>query len=165
MLEKRRFRIGDRLEARRSTGQQHGAVLTAEDAANLDAFAAKLQEAIDLLKGEIAAIGEGHLNVVSDIYNDKAAILKWLELKLPLIEPFTTHEGARSRGLPELLTELKSTVSEDSALLSRMAVAAKTIVREIEKARNRNSLNGNYGKTGNKISNLSEPEIHLDREL
>ena len=165
MLEKRRFRIGDRREARRSSGQQQGPVLTAEDAGNLDAFAAKLQEAIDLLSMEITAIGEGRLNVVNEIFDDKAAILKWLELKLPLVEPFMTHEGARTRRLPELLTELKDIVGEDSALLSRMAVAAGTIVREMEKARNRNSLHGNYGKTGEKIAKPATPEIHLDREL
>ncbi len=165
MLEKRRFRMGDRLEARRNSGQQRGPVLTAEDAANLDAFAAKLQEAIDLLSAEITAIGEGRLGVVNEIFSAKAAILKWLELKLPLVEPFMTHEGARIRGLPDLLAELKAIVSEDSALLSRMAVAAGTIVREIEKARNRNSLHGNYGKKGEKIVKPAMPEIHLDREL
>ncbi len=165
MLEKRKFRMGDRSEARRNSGQQQGTVLTAEDAANLDAFAVKLRETIDLLTREITAIGEGRLNVVNEIFDAKAAILKWLELKLPLVEPFMAHEDAKSRGLPELLRELKAVVSEDSALLSRMAAAAGTIVREIEKARGRNSLHGNYGKTGEKVGAPSTPEMHLDREL
>jgi hypothetical protein len=165
MLEKRKFRIGSRLEARHRVGQLHGAVLTAEDAANLEAFAIKVQEAIDLLNQEVTAIGEGRLNVISDVFNNKAAILKWLELKFPLIEPFIAHEGANALGLPILLTELKSIVSEDSALLLHMAVAAGTIVREIEKALNRNNLHGNYGKLGEKVGKHSGPEIRLDREL
>ena len=165
MPQKRRFRIGERLEARRNAGQQQGTVLTAEDAANLDDFAIRVQQANELLREEIAAIGEGRLNVVSELFGRKAEILKSLELKLPLIEPFMTHKGAAERNLPTLLAELKRTVSEDSALLSRMAVAAGTIVREIEKARNRNSLNGNYGKTGEKIGRPSGAQRHLDRKL
>jgi hypothetical protein len=165
MLERRKFRFSDRSQARLSSGQQQGALLTAEDAANLDAFAIKLQEAIDLLTEEVTAIGEGRLNVVSDIFSQKAALLKWLELKLPLIEPFMNHEGTKERGLPGLLAELKGIASEDGALLSRMSTAAGTIVREIEKATNRNNLHGTYGKSGEKIGKPVGQEIHLDREL
>jgi hypothetical protein len=165
MLAKRKFRFSERSEARRNSGQQQGAVLTAEDAANLDAFAIKMQEAIDLLTKEVTAIGEGRLNVVSDIFGEKAALLKWLELKLPLIEPFMNHEDTKARGLPELLTELKGIASEDGALLSRMSAAAGAIVREMEKATNRNNLHGTYGKTGEKVGKLSGQETHLDREL
>jgi len=165
MLAKRKFRFSDRSDARRDSGQQQGVVLTAEDAANIDAFAIKLQEAIDLLTKEVTAIGEGRLNVVSDIFSEKAALLKWLELKLPLIEPFMNHEGTKTRGIPDLLMKLKGIANEDGALLSRMSTAAGTIVREMEKAMNRNNLHGTYGKTGEKVGKPSGPEVHLDREL
>lgn len=164
MLGTRKFRIGERMEARRGA-EAGGAVLTPEDLANLDGFVAKVSEAVTLLNQEIAAIGDGRLGVVSELFDQKAAILKWLELRMPLVEPFLKHPEAQARQLPGRLAELQQAVAEDSALLSRMATAAGTIVREIEKATNRNSLNGLYGKSGQKIGNTPDREMRIDREF
>ncbi|MDK3016716.1 flagellar biosynthesis protein FlgI [Pseudodonghicola flavimaris] len=165
MREGRKFRIGRRQEARRSQADGAGPVLTEEDEANIDAFSAKVGEAVSLLNEEIAAIRAGRLQIVGELFDRKAALLKWLELRMPLIEPFLRHEAVRARGLPVQLAQLQKAVSEDSALLQRMARAAGTIVRELKKASERNGLSGLYGKSGQKIGNSTGGRLRIDREF
>lgn len=164
MLRPRKFRFGERI-ALREVDQVKGPALTAEDESNLDAFHLKLQEAIRLLKDEVAAINVGQLGIVNELYEQKARALKWLELKMPLIEPFMSHDGAKKRNIQASLEELKKVAAEDSELLARMSIAARTIVREIEKVSNRNGLSGVYGKSGQKILGPGNPDLRLDREF
>lgn len=164
MLGSKKFRFGERF-ASKETEQNRVPLLTEEDETNLEAFHSTLQEAIRLLKDEVAAIKAGQLGIVSEIYEQKARILKWLELKIPLIEPFMPQDGTPNRNIPASLEELKKVAAEDSELLSRMSVAARTIVREIEKVNNRNGLSGVYGKRGQKILGSTNPNMRLDREL
>lgn len=162
MIGQRKFRIGQRLQERRGVVNS-GMVLTDEDRANIEAFAEKLAEAVSLLRQEVEAIGLGQLSVVGDLYERKATLLKWLELRIPLVEPFLKHEAATESALPELLADFKQAIDEDSAILSRMASAAGTIVREIEKTAERHSLNGLYGKSGHKLSKTGEGRMRIDK--
>ncbi|MGR3814001.1 MAG: hypothetical protein ACU0AU_07910 [Cognatishimia activa] len=165
MISQRQFRVAGRKQ-NRTSGQGTMAIAPTElDLQNIDAFASKISEAVSVLKQEIAGINDGQLNIVSELYNQKAGILKWLELKMPLIEPFMNDDAVKARRLPDRLAELKEAVSENNALLSRMSVAAGTIVREIEKAQNRHSLNGLYGKSGRRIGADSSRSRALDKEL
>lgn len=165
MISKRQFRVAGRKQSR-PVGQGAMTLAPTElDIQNIDAFATKITEAVSLLKQEIAGINEGKLNIVSELYNQKAGILKWLELKMPLIEPFMNDDAVKARRLPDRLAELKEAVSENNALLSRMSVAAGTIVREIEKAQQRHSLSGLYGKSGRRIGADSSRSRALDKEL
>ena len=165
MISQRQFRVAGRKQ-NRTSGQGTVAIAPTElDLQNIDAFASKISEAVSVLKQEIAGINDGQLNIVSELYNQKAGILKWLELKMPLIEPFMNDDAVKARRLPDRLAELKEAVSENNALLSRMSVAAGTIVREIEKAQNRHSLNGLYGKSGRRIGADSSRSRALDKEL
>ncbi len=165
MISKRQFRVAGRKQPR-PVGQGNMTLAPTElDIQNIDAFATKITEAVSLLKQEIAGINEGKLNIVSELHNQKAGILKWLELKMPLIEPFMNDDAVKARRLPDRLAELKEAVSENNALLSRMSVAAGTIVREIEKAQQRHSLSGLYGKSGRRIGADSSRSRALDKEL
>ena len=165
MISQRQFRVAGRKQ-NRTSGQGTVAIAPTElDLQNIDAFASKISEAVSVLKQEIAGINDGQLNIVSELYNQKAGILKWLELKMTLIEPFMNDDAVKARRLPDRLAELKEAVSENNALLSRMSVAAGTIVREIEKAQNRHSLNGLYGKSGRRIGADGSRSRALDKEL
>ena len=165
MISQRQFRVAGRKQ-NRTSGQGTMAIAPTElDLQNIDAFASKISEAVSVLKQEIAGINDGQLNIVSELYNQKAGILKWLELKMPLIEPFMNDDAVKARRLPDRLAELKEAVSRNNALLSRMSVAAGTIVREIEKAQNRHSLNGLYGKSGRRIGADGSRSRALDKEL
>jgi len=153
------------MQARRDAVAGNAPILTEEDEANITAFTDKVGEAIDLLNQEVAALTEGRFQVVSELFERKASLLKWLELRVPLVEPFLQHEAAKSRGLPERLAELQKAVSDDSAMLQRMATAAGTIVREIRKARERSGLTGLYGKSGQKIGGQEGGRMRIDREF
>lgn len=164
MLGMRKFRLGNRLEARLNRSEDGSVVLTEEDEANLDAFEAKLREAISLLRQEVEAIRAGRLSVVGEIYDRKAMVMTWLEMRMPVIEPFLSHDAAKARDLHQLLRDLKTAVTEDSVLLERMAAAASTVVREIEKARERNGLGGLYDKSGEKLKDRSQVDRSIDRQ-
>lgn len=165
MRESRKFRIGQRAAARRAASDAGSRVLTVEDEANIEAFTLKVVEAIELLNEEIAAIRAGRLQRVGELFERKSALLKWLELRVPLVEPFLAGEVAQQHGLPAKLTELQQVVSEDGALLQRMARAAGSIVREIKKATERSGLNGLYGKSGQKIAAQPGGRLRIDREF
>lgn len=165
MISQRQFRMSQHREARATAGGVVGLAPTDLDLQNIDAFASKLGEAVILLKQEIAGINEGKLNIVSELYNQKASILKWLELKMPLVEPFINDDSVKARRIPDRLAELKEAVSENNALLSRMSTAAGTILKEIEKAQQRHSLSGLYGKSGRKVGGSDGRSRTLDKEL
>lgn len=161
----RKFRFGERRDALAGSPDTAAFGLTKEDKANLDAYAETLLETIELLRTEIEAIHGGHLEIVSELFERKSNLMKWLELKTPLIEPFLSHTSTRENKIPEYLQELKRAVAEDGELLSRMSVAARSVVRELEKANNRSGLTGIYGKSGQKLGGTNEANLRLDREF
>lgn len=159
MIAARQFKMSDRRKA-----AAQGAP-TERDVQNIDDFTAKIGDAVTLLRTEITAINEGNLNVVTELFEEKSSILKWLELRMPLVEPFMKGDLALTRKLPDRLSEFQDVVAENSSLLSRMATAAGTVAREIEKATQRHSLNGLYGKSGQKISDAKTEKLTIDREF
>ena len=161
MIAARQFRMGERKKSRSGATDDPSAL----DLRNIDAFAGKIREAITLLRKETDAINQGEMGVVSEMFEEKSGILKWLELKRPLVEPFIKKDAALTRKLPELLEELRAAVTENSNLLSRMATAAGSVAREIEKATQRHSLDGLYGKSGQKIGDQTVPKMTIDREF
>jgi len=151
--------------ARMEAGGGGSPVPTEDDLVVLDEIAAKAREAVELLRAEMDGIRNGRLQVVEELFSRKSKVLKWLELKLPLAEPFIRQPAAEARQLPKILSELRDTVTEDSEMLSRMATAAGTVLREIEKVRDRNSLSGTYGKSGEKVSGLGTSRERLNKQL
>jgi hypothetical protein len=165
MLGEKKFRFEERREARQPGRRQMGPPLTEEDLANIEQFSQSLTEAQALLEEEIKAINGGQLTVVNDLFEQKTNTLKWLERKLPVIEPFLQHPQVKDTLVLSRLADLKRTAAEGSELLARMSVAARTIVREFEKASERNGLKGIYGKSGQKLGDTSEGDLRIDREF
>ena len=161
MIPRKKFRFGER----EAVNPAAPIALTNEDAQNLDAYVGKIKETVTILRREIDAIKAGELEVVGQVYEEKSKVLKWLELRTPLIEPFLHHEAASNLGIREHLAVLKKNIEEDDALLSRMAVAARTVLREVEKITNRNGLSGVYGKSGHKRGAATGGAVNLDQEL
>lgn len=161
----KKFRFGERMENPASPGTPGQITLTREDEQNLDDYVGKIKETVSILRSEITSIKNGELEVVSNVFDEKTKVLKWLELRTPLIEPFLNHEAAKKRNLKEHLADLKKNIEEDGAMLSRMAVAARTILREVEKINNRNGLGGVYGKSGRKLSDASKGKMRIDQEF
>jgi ABC-type phosphate transport system auxiliary subunit len=163
MIPRKKFRFGERQAA--PTAPDALIALTAKDEANLEAYVAKIKETVAILREEISAIKAGELEVISNVFDDKSRVLKWLELHTPLVEPFLNHEIAQKSNIKRHLTDLKKEIEEDGAMLSRMAVAAKRILREVEKINNRNGLGDIYGKSGQKVSGVSGRKMRIDYEL
>lgn len=163
MTLKKKFHFGERPAP--DTQTEAPIALTADDEANLDAYVEKICETVAILRKEIEAINKGELEVISNIFEEKSKILKWLELRTPLVEPFLNHDAARQLKVKEHLGELKDYIEEDGIMLSRMAVAARTILREVEKVSNRNDLGNIYGKSGKKMSANSSGDTGIDREF
>lgn len=145
-----------------ATGDQ---VLTTEDHEQLSAYSQKLDEAIGLLREEIKSIDEGRLSSVGRIYPQKAEILKWLEHRAPLVEPFLSSKFANEHKLPHKLAILKDLLEQDGLLLRQMANVAASISREIQKVINRDSLDGLYGKTGEKLSKTTRKNQAVDQKI
>lgn len=164
MSAPKKFRFGERA-GRSATSAAGPLSLTLEDEDNLDGYVAKIRETIAVLRREITAIKAGNLEVVAEVFEEKSKLLKWLELRTPLVEPFLNHDAARERNLKDHLAELKHCIEEDDAMLSRMAVAARTILREVDKITNRDGLGGIYGKSGRKRADAARGSKRIDQEF
>lgn len=162
-MSKRELRLSDRMVARSRSASEGG--LTDEDQRNLRDYAAKLDEAISLIREEIGSIMQGQLGAVNELYAQKAELLKWLELRAPTVEPFLGQPVAHEHDLPGKLATFKTVLQEDGDLLKRMANVAASISREIEKVMNRDSLDGIYGKSGEKLSKSGKADMRLDHEI
>lgn len=161
MIPRKKFRFGERDNSKPTEQMQ----LTAEDEKNLDAYVTKIQETVAILQKEMNAIKEGELETVSQLFDEKSRVLKWLELRTPLVEPFLNHELSQKLDIKGHLIDLRKNIEEDGAMLSRMAIAARTVLREIEKIHNRNSLRDVYGKSGEKIGSASGARLNVDEKL
>ena len=160
----RTFRFGQRGSSPEGEATDQPA-LTPQDEENIHAYVAKIHDTIDVLNREIDAIKAGDLDVVSAIFEEKSRALKWLELQTPLVEPFIDHPIMTELEVKRHLRHLKSAIEEDSAILSRMAVAARTILREVKKISNRNDLDGNYGKMGQRVSGVADKNMRVDQKF
>lgn len=165
MTQMKKFRFGDRSNAAQQNAPAGELTLTPEDETNLLDYMSKIKETVDILQYEIAAIKKGDLAVVGEVFERKERALKWLELRTPLIEPFLNHEFSENLMIRKNLSELKKNIEEDDAMLSRMAIAARTILREFEKIINRNGLNGVYGKTGQKLGKTNTLQMSVDQKF
>ena len=162
-MERKTFRFSQRANASASSSPNQLA-LTPEDEDNLRGYVDKIEETIEVLEREIQAIKGGDLGIVSTVFDEKARLLKWLELQTTLVEPFINQPIAQELEIKHHLSRLKKYVEEDSTMLSRMAVAARTILREVEKISNRNELDGNYGKLGQRVSGQSGNNMRVDQK-
>jgi hypothetical protein len=156
-------RLGLRLRARRHA-DAGGSTLTDEDRENLVRFEQVLARTLDLLAAENAALGRGDTAAVAGLYDDKARLLKTLELHQPRIEPFLRSGGDHTASLRELIRSLADQLQVNGRLLKGMAEAARAIVDEVERARSRQSLHGLYDKTGQLLP-TGGSESHLRKNL
>ncbi|WP_374434194.1 hypothetical protein [Tabrizicola sp.] len=140
-------RLGLRLRARRHAGGET-ASLTEEDHDNLHRFEALLSRTLDLLGAENAALDLGDIAAVAGLYEEKAQLLKSLELHQPCVEPFLREAGDHTARLRDLIRDLSDLLEKNGRLLKGMAEASRAILDEVDRVRSRQSLHGLYDKTG-----------------
>lgn len=113
----------------------------------------------DLLRREIAAIEAGDFEAVEALRPEKEELATAME---PLES--TPPEAL----LPEMrakLVTLRDLVARDAELLERMRAASADIGQALNRVRDRHTLGGLYGKSGQKVDRNAAPAGSLDRSL
>ncbi len=168
MPEQEPSRFKRRLAARRANPEADpGAaeLLTDEDREALAGFVANIDAATDLLQSEITAIGRGNLRAAGELYEQKAEILKRIELKTPVVEPFLRAALAKGGAIRDKIVAFRLAVQENSVLLERMSQATANIIREVDKIRDRHSLSGLYGKSGRRLTDGEDAIQRIDKTI
>ncbi|PYE84380.1 hypothetical protein [Pseudoroseicyclus aestuarii] len=88
-----------------------------------------------LLTEEIAAIRRGDLPVIDRLAPEKARLAALIEAQ----DPSKTPEG---------LPELRALIAEDARLLDMLTEATAGLAAELRRVRDRHSLKGLYGRSG-----------------
>jgi hypothetical protein len=159
-------KLGIRLRERRgrASAGDHPA-LTETDDENIASFESLLSRAIDVLNLENQALIEGNVSDVSGYYQAKSDLLKSLELRQPVIEPFLREDIPEIRRLKELIGDLATQLTRNGQLLEGMAEASRSIISEVERVRRRQGLEGLYDKTGQLRENLGETGRKIEKNL
>jgi hypothetical protein len=97
-----------------------------------------------LLKEEIAAIGQGDFDKVTELFPRKASLLEAIEAAAPVME----DRAGAERDIRDKLIELQVLIQKDAALLERITDATRDLVSEISRIRDRHGLKGLYGAKG-----------------
>ena len=113
-----------------------------------------------VLRDEIAAIGQGQLAQVEALFPRKSALLEEIEAAFKDASHLLEGDEPPAQRLRTRLTELRSLIQSDLALLKRMTEATGAVAREIERIRDRHSLNGLYDRDG---TPSAQSVAHLQR--
>lgn len=142
------LRFGER--KRRSEDGENPA-LTSTDEGNIQDFSLLVQSAMDLLEIENEALLVGDARRVSACYEEKSRILRDLTFKQPVVEPFLRDETPEILALRAMIRDFAGLLQRNGELLEGMANASRTILAEVENIRKRQSLDGLYDKSGQRV--------------
>ncbi|WP_323765191.1 hypothetical protein [Marinovum sp.] len=118
-----------------------------------------------LLRDEIAAIGQGQLARVEELYPRKAELLGEIEAGFGQPEKFLPGSDPAAVSLRAKLEELRGLIQTDLQLLQRMTEATGAVAKEIDRIRDRQSLRGLYDREGaTKTPDVSQPQ-RLDQSI
>ncbi|MEQ5870632.1 hypothetical protein J4E08_12055 [Sagittula sp. NFXS13] len=118
-----------------------------------------------VLRDEIAAIGQGELARIDELYPRKAELLGEIETAFGSGEKYFGGDDAQSRKLQRKLDELRDLIQTDLALLKRMTEATGAVAREIERIRDRQSLRGVYDREGAPAQASVTPSQRFDKSI
>lgn len=140
-----------------------GYIPSGYDKDQMSFFSTILDDMITLLTKENEAIQKGDLDIVNDLHDIKKEGLRQLEIKSPIIEHQFQHGDFPE--LKEKIGNLKALIDENGIILERMSYAAKNISNEINKIKNKRSLDGIYEKSGRKIEEGFGSSKKIDQNL
>lgn len=118
-----------------------------------------------LLRDEIAAIGQGQLARVEELYPRKAELLGEIEAGFGQPENFLAGQDPAAVALRGKLEELRGLIRTDLQLLQRMTEATGAVAKEIDRIRDRQSLRGLYDRGGStRTMDVTQPQ-RLDQSI
>lgn len=118
-----------------------------------------------LLRDEIAAIGQGQLARVEELFPRKAELLGEIETAFGSGKKYFDGDDAQSQKLRRKLDDLRDLIHTDLALLKRMTEATGDVAREIERIRDRQSLRGLYDRDGTPKEGPVTPSQRFDKSI
>lgn len=151
--------------ASRLAAPRNATRLTAEDEENLAGFEDNVARVAALLDEETAVINAGRLDQVERFIAPKAELLKKIELRLPVVEPFLQEAVASRPELREKLVHLRRRAVENANIIRRMSEATTAIIDEVSRIRDRHSLSGLYEKSGRKVVTGDAKMQRIDKAL
>lgn len=158
-------RLGIRLRERRNRSTGDRIALTDTDGDNISGFEKLISDAIFVLEQENDALVEGDVEKVAGFFRSKSEVLKTLELRQPVIEPFLREDIPEVATLRSLISDLSVQLKKNGQLLEGVAEASRSIVSEVERVRKRQGLEGLYDKTGRLRDNVGPFEKNFDKDL
>jgi len=109
-----------------------------------------VRDLLNLLSEEIAAINNGDLDRVVDLFDKKSSLLQKLDTASLEIKAQLKLETKAAEDLRKSLKELNGLIQKDAQLLANMVEATHEIKTVIARIRKRHSLEGSYGFDGEK---------------
>jgi len=159
-------RLGIRLSERRRRSQAgENPALTETDYDNITEFEKLIGGAIKILELENEALERGDARGVADLFESKTRLLNDLTIRQPVIEPFLKEDVSEIAALRGLIRELAEHLHRNSELLQGMATASRTMISEIERMRKRQSLDGIYDKTGQRLPGMDKKAGRVVKNL
>lgn len=159
-------RLATRFHERRARAAQgERPPLTQVDEDNLAAMIQILTALSGVLSEENGALAKGDLDHVAGLYDEKSDLLKRLELRQPVIEPFLQASAEVTDVLRPRIRALAEQLEENSRLLAAMAEAAQSIRSEVARVRDRHSLKGMYDKSGQTFEARGPNKRGVDSKL
>jgi len=159
-------KLGIRLRERRQrAGGDEDPALTSDDESNITEFEGLVRKTNALLQRENEALGRGEVERVAEFFSAKQELLKFLQLRQPLVEPFLRKQIPEIVTLRDHVKELSENLKRNGQLLSGMAEASRSIVSEVERIRKRQGLDGIYDKSGQIRPNLGSTDRKVEKNL
>lgn len=159
-------RLGVRLRERRSRASAgYSPALTETDEENIREFQDLVSRIIGLLQRENHALEQGDVSLVAGLYEVKRGLLKSLELKEPVVEPFLKEKMPEIEVLKDSLRELGQVLRDNGRLLEGMASASRSIMTEVDRVRRRQGLEGMYDSNGQLRSDVHSPKARYEKKI
>lgn len=136
--------------------------LTTADEDNIRSFTNLVVELTALLERENQALNQRDPQAVAHLYEEKQQLLKRLETRQPVIEPFLKESAEVTAQLRGHIRTLSAVLELNAGLLMVMSEASLNIRNEVNRVRDRHSLKGMYDKTGQGIDNSPQRRKAID---
>lgn len=127
--------------------------------------AALVDQLAKLLRDEIAAIGQGQLARVEEIFPRKSALLGEIEAAFADQAEIFSGDDPAAVALRRKVDALRGLIQADLALLRRMTEATGAVAQEIDRIRDRQSLRGLYDRDGERQKADVTPSQRLDQSV
>lgn len=154
-------RFKQRMEARREAD----AGLSETDRETVACYADCVEQLIALLEEEETVLKEGRIDALEGVFERKAEVVRLMEIKMPIVEMLISKDTDEIVELRERSLVLRDRAAQVSLVVERITAATSAVAREIEKIRDRHSLNGLYASDGRKRGSTGPSRQRIDESL